>query len=73
MLLTFYFLGGHMIDYRKRKTTKCTDPECICWFCKNKKNTSLTKCKNGNCSYCEREYPNSTRFCENYVDRRIKE
>ena len=47
MLLAFYFLGGHMIDYRKRKTTKCTDPECICWFCKNKRIQALQNAKTG--------------------------
>lgn len=57
------------MDYRKRKNSKCKNLDCICWFCKYRRNTSLNKCENGNCRYCEREFPNDTQYCKNFKSR----
>lgn len=69
MPLCFYFKGKNM-NYRK--SSKCKNQDCICWDCTNRRNTSLTKCPNGNCRYCESEYPNDTRKCENFNNRHSK-
>lgn len=70
--MLFYFFR-RIMDYRRRKTSKCRNFDCICWNCTNKRNTSLTKCPNGNCRYCESEHPNNTQKCENFNDKRLKD